>query len=164
MKAQAHLMLAVINIIEAGGLQNSVIGADAAPKDSVMLTAETPWMATDLQRMKRLIEMIVTGAQQHTGMPVFEVSAEVYAAVIARMVHPSNWMSACQCVGRKHANSDLADGLEGERVDPKVVFALICAHEGELGDRRGFLERFSKKTNFKIAKFPDPEGTEEQTS
>lgn len=145
MRASYHGVISAMKIIAAGGVERSLTTIGVHEKDYVDLTGPVPWTMHDAQRMQTVIEKLAQGTSTAAGLPVFQLPVEYYAAVIATFVHPTNFIVACNAIGRRGTTEDFARGTDfTASIDPRQAFALVLqavqAEQGQ-GEYRSKFEK-----------------------
>jgi len=68
----------------------------AIDKDEIdFIMGDRLWLGQDRARVRRGVEAFAFGALDLLALPRFPLPAEFVAAVIAAVISPSNWMTAC---------------------------------------------------------------------
>ena len=117
-----------------------------------LMTQSSPWQGVNRQKVTSCLQQVLYGVIDTLGLPRFEVPAEMGAACVALVCHPSNLFQACSFLGGMCRAEDLASTkqpqpVEGmERVRPAQLFAL-CLQILSEEETATLVNEFQKKSN-----------------
>lgn len=123
---------------------------DLSQDDLHFLKQDQPWIGKQRNVAQRCIESFVYGTLDVIAMPRFNVPVEVYAAVIALVVHPCNWLTACAVCAGGQFSDDVAYGRE-DAVRPDQLFAFVLRIYGGSDDASAKVEKIRKVVGFQSA-------------
>jgi len=136
--------------------QGSVYAANITATDLARLRGETVWLTGDRLRMMKAMDTIFQGGLEIAGIPPIQMPAEVLAAGIACVVHPTNWLTAAVWSGERFSLMAEARGIEAGRdkagqtvITPRQMYALIVQAYDDPAPFRTNLEK-------KLNKLVDP--------
>lgn len=104
--------------------RNCGVSAD----DWKLLVGSRVWTRDERTRVRRVLDSVVYGVMDMSGMARVDVPAEVVASVIAATVSPLNWMPVSAWLEGLKPARDLAEAeetVEIERVSAGRMLALI---------------------------------------
>lgn len=125
---RAHVVRSAVRVIleqaKAGTLDINDLGVSSQQvRDCAQ---EGSFLAKQRQIVTTTIDAVAKGTLHVVGLPVFDLSAEYYAAVLKILIKPQNWLVACAWMGKLPGNTDLIDGTAAEGIAPEKLFALLC--------------------------------------
>lgn len=97
--------------------------------DFEFLTGANIWLAAQRTRARNCIEAYAFGALDIIGLPRFPLPAEFVACVIAKAVHPSNWVTASVVMSGVEWTENVILNRE-EPLNAEVLFSHILRIAG----------------------------------
>lgn len=118
---------------------------DLSEDDIAFVKQDRIWLAHDRSRVRRCIEAFSFGAIDILGLPRVPLPAEFIAAVIVRVVSPSNWLTACVvmsgCEWTENIILNREDPLKTETLLSHVL-RVAAGYEEELNrSEKGFKQK-----------------------
>jgi len=94
--------------------------------DFEKLNGQTPWIASDRNRVTQTLDALLCGTMDVIGVPRFQLPAEYIAGGIALFVAPINTHVACRFMEKVPSAEALGRGVdEAETCTAKQIFALV---------------------------------------
>lgn len=98
-----------------------------------LLTQETPWTRAERVRVKSLLMEAVNASLTLAGIPAGPLPAEYVAAIIAKVVHPSNRLAAANRAPEAYEASrasGLKEPVKIEMVPRETMVSLVTLYTG----------------------------------
>lgn len=99
----------------------------------LVLTQKEPWTPDQMRAIRSILANVVEVSMTIAGIPAIPLPGQYVAAVIAEIVHPSNWMVAATKAPETFDASD-ASGLMGtsevKEMSTQQMMALTLAYGG----------------------------------
>ena len=150
-----HLSLAAargaMKIMSDGAVNADFSSFGIGEKEFDLLVGPTPWLQADKNIVVRVMDALLFGTMDITGVPRFQPPAEYIAAVIAQFVSGTNAFTACRWMEGGSRAEELATGplKEGDPVTCRQLLALVCLIEGS---DAGVAAAFEKATGLAISR------------
>lgn len=131
--------------------------------DFALTTQQNPWLATDRNRVKKVLDSLIYGTMDAIGVPRFDAPAEYVAAVLAVFVSDDNLQNACRWHENLSSTDDYvqADVPQTELITAQQLFSLVLSfnHSDKADQARSQFEKRCQKA-IEFAQKNEPANTD----
>lgn len=138
-------------LLANGSVYGDFEAVGVTPDDLALVTGDRLWIASERNRVTRILDNCLYSTMDAVGIPRFEAPAEFIAAVVAVFVDPVNYMLASRFMETGRVADDIidSDSPSLEPVTADKVFALLCRfYDSE--DIEDLRDQFEKRVGWAI--------------
>ncbi len=113
-----------MRLIARGAVSDAWIALGIPEDDFTLACSEEPYIATDRNRVKRVVDHLIHGVCDVVGVVRVQVPVEFLGAVLAVFIAPGNLAVACRWVERSPLADDFIEGGSVEQCTAEQLLSL----------------------------------------
>lgn len=145
-----EVALGAMSILRDNSLSGDFSAFGISEKEYQLMSGPTPWLGSDRNTVKRVLDCMIWGIMDTIGVPRFEPPMEYVASVLSSFVSGNNLMVACRWIeGGPLAEDIVGDLAAPTHVDAQKLFSFIILMRGQ---DKAVREQFEKRVGYAISK------------
>lgn len=146
-----EVALGAMSILRDNSLNGDFSAFGISEKEYQLMSGPRPWVSTDRNTVKRVLDCMIWGIMDVIGVPRFQPPMEYVAAVVSTFVSGNNLMVACRWIeGGVMAEDVIGEhAIEATHVDAQKLFSFIILLRGQ---DKAVRDQFEKRVGYAISK------------
>lgn len=146
-----EVAMGAMSILRDSSLNGDFSAFGISEKEYELMSGPKPWLGTDRNTVKRVLDCMIWGIMDTIGVPRFQPPMEYVASVLSSFVSGNNLMVACRWIeGGARAEDVVGDAsAEAVHLDAQKLFSFIILLRGQ---DRAVRDQFEKKVGYAITK------------